>query len=179
MLTLNYKGSDRVLIHQGNKVRGPNLPRIKIHGFYPENFSTLLQRGLLVDMTSRRRPTSNQRWKNVAYLNVVIKNVKQCRIIVAYFNVDVNNVRQCRNSDVLFKVKFYNVGQRANNVVKITIAKMNKKNHFKLIHWIQSFNCYFIILFTLLLILRAICWRILAKSQKLRSWKNLCCKNLI
>ena len=77
---LNYKGSDRVLIHQGNKARGPNLPRIKTRGSYPENFSTLLQRGLLVDMTSRRRTTSNQRWKNVVYLNVN----------VVYLNVELS-----------------------------------------------------------------------------------------
>ena len=146
---------------------------------YPANISTLFQRFLLVDMTSRRRTTSNQRWNNVVYLNVGIYNVEQRRINVAYFNVDVNNVRQRRNNVVLFNFEFYNIGQCGNNVVKMTISKKNKKNHFKLIHWIQSFNCYFIILFTLLPILRGIYWKILAKPQKLRSWKKLSCKSLI
>ena len=131
-------------------------------------------------MTLRRGTTSNQRWNNIVYLNVGIYNVEQRRINVAYFNVDVNNVRQRRNNIVLFNFKFYNVCQRGSNVVKMTIYKKEqKKNHFKLIHLIQSFNCHFIILFTLLPILRGKCWRILAKLKKLRSWEKLRCKNLI
>ena len=59
---------------------------------------------------------------------------------------------------------------------KWPFPKRTKKNHFKLIHWIQSFNCYFIILFALLPILRGIYWRILAQPQKLRSWKNFQCR---
>ena len=98
----------------------------------PANISTLFQRCLLVDMTSRRRTTSNQRWNNVVYLNVGIYNVEQRRINVAYFNVDVNNVRQRRNNVVLFNVEFYNVGQRGNNVVKMTISKKNKKKSFQI-----------------------------------------------
>ena len=66
-----------------------------------------------------------------------------------YFNVDVNNV-------VLFNVDFHNVGQRRNNVAKMTILKKNTKNISKWIHLIQSFNCYFIIFFTLLRILRKV-----------------------
>ena len=112
-------------------------------------------------MTSRRGTTSNQRWNNVVYLNVGIYNVEQRRI----------NVVLC--PFVFFNVEFYNVGQHGNNSVKIAISKKNeKKNHFKLIHWIQSFNCYFMIFFTLLPILRGICWRILAKTQELRLWKK-------
>ena len=57
--------------------------------------------------------------------------------------------------------------------------KEQKKIISNWIHWIQSFNCYFIIFFTLPLILWGICKRILAKPQKLRSWKILYCKNLI
>ena len=128
-------------------------------------------------MTSRRRTTSKQRWNNVAYLNFGIYNVKHRRIIVAYFNVDVNNNRKRRNNVVLSNVDIYNVVLRGNNVVKMTISKKTKK--IKLIHWTQSFNRYFIILFTLLPILRGICWRIIAKPQKFRSWKKLCYKNLI
>ena len=55
---------------------------------------------------------SNQRRKNVLYLNVSTYNVEQRRINV--FNVD-----------------FYNVGQSGNNVVKMTISIKNKKKSFK------------------------------------------------
>ena len=41
----------------------------------PANISTLFQRCLLVDATSRRGTTSNQRWSNVMYFNVEIYNV--------------------------------------------------------------------------------------------------------
>ena len=47
------------------------------------------------------------------------------------------------------------------------------------IEYNQSFNCYFIVVFTLLPILWGICWRILAKPQKLRSWNIQHCNNLI
>ena len=133
-------------------------------------------------MTWWRRTTSNKRWNNVAYLNVGIYNVEQCRIMVAYFNVDVNNVRQNRNNVVLFNFEFYSVGQPGSTVVKIAISKKNDNNNKKSLqfnNWIRSFNCYFLISFTLLPILRRICWRILAKPQILSSWKKLCCKNLI
>ena len=79
--------------------------------FYPANISTLFQRCLLVDATSRRGTISNQRWNNVVY-----------------FNVDMNNVRQRRNNVVIFNVEFYNVGKRRNNVVKMTASKKHKKN---------------------------------------------------
>ena len=86
----------------------------------PANISTLFQRCLLVDMTSRRRTTSNQRCVSQRW------NLQR-RVNVAYFNVVVNNVRQRGNNVVLFNVEFYNVGQRGNNVVKMTISKKNKK----------------------------------------------------
>ena len=77
---------------------------------YSANISASFQHCLLVDMTSQNCKTSNQRWNNVAYVNVGIYNVEQRRINVAYFNVDLNNVTQCRN-----------------NVVNMTIWK--KTNH--------------------------------------------------
>ena len=90
--------------------------------WFPASISTLFQRCLLFDMTSRCGTTSNQRWNNVVYLNVRIYNVEQRLINVAYFSVDVNDVRQRQNNVVLF------------NVVKMTISKKNKKtNHFNLI----------------------------------------------
>ena len=99
----------------------------KFYWSYPANISTLFQRCLLVDVTSRRGTTSNQQWNNVVYFNIEMYNVEQCRINVVYFNVDMNNVRQRRNNIVIFNVKFYNVGKRRNNVVKMTASKKNKK----------------------------------------------------
>ena len=78
-------------------------------------------------MTSRRRKMSNQRWNNVAYVNVEIYNVEQRRIDIAYFNVDIKNVRQHRNNVVIFNVEFHNVDQRRNNVVNMTIFKELKR----------------------------------------------------
>ena len=79
---------------------------------------------LLVDMVSRRRTTSNQRWNNVAYVNVEIYNVEQRQIKVVHFNVDLNNFRQRRNNVVIFNVDFNNVQKRWNNVVNMTICKI-------------------------------------------------------
>ena len=98
---------------------------------YPANISTLFQRCLLVDTTSRRGATSNQRWNNVVYFNVGICNVEQRWINVVYFNVDIKNVRQRRNNIVIFNVDMNNVGKRRNNVVKMTVSKKSKTNHFK------------------------------------------------
>ena len=64
---------------------------------YPANISTSVQRCFWVDMTSRRRTTSNQRWNNVVYINVEIYNVEQCWNNIVCFNVELNNVRQRRN----------------------------------------------------------------------------------
>ena len=76
-------------------------------------------------MTSRRRATSNERWNNVAYVNVGIYNVEQRQINVVYFNVDSSNVRQRRNK-VIFNVDLRNVEPRRNNVVYMTIKKIYK-----------------------------------------------------
>ena len=112
---------------------------------------------MLVDMTSRRGTTSSQRWNNVVYMNVGIWT---------YFNVDINNVRRSRNNVVIFNVQFYNVGKSRNNVVKMTISKNNKTNISNRMHEIQSFNCYFIIFFTLLPMLRGIWRRVLTRPRK-------------
>ena len=56
---------------------------------------------------------------------------------------------------------------------KWPFPKMTKKIILNSIHWIESFNYYFIILFILFRILGRICWRILAMSQKfLKIMKN-------
>ena len=125
----------------------------RIERGFPTNIITLFQRCLLVDATSRRVTTSNQRRNNVVYFNVGIYNVEQLRIKVVYFNV------------VILNVEFYNVGKRRSNVVKMTFSKKNKKKISNRIHGIQSFNYYFII-FALLPILRGICRRVLAKPRK-------------
>ena len=77
-------------------------------------------------MKSRRRATSNQRWNNVAYVNVGIYNVEQRQLNVVYFNVDSSNVRQRRNNVVIFNVDLRNVEPRRNNVVNMTIKKVKK-----------------------------------------------------
>ena len=89
----------------------------------PANISTSVPRCFWVDMTSRRRTTSNQRWNNVVYVNVEIYNVEQRWNNVVFFNVELNNVRQRRNNVVIFNVDFHNVGQRRNNVANMTIWK--------------------------------------------------------
>ena len=115
----------------------------------PANISTLFRRWFYVEMTSRRRTTSNQRWNNVAYVNVGIYNVEQRRINVVYFNVDLNNVRQRRNNVVIFNVDLHNVEPRRNNVVNMTIKNKLRvknimillsfnKNHLNRICWTQN-----------------------------------------
>ena len=95
-----------------------------------------------------RGATSNQRWNNVVYFNVEMYNVEQRRINIVYFNVDINNVRQ-----------------RQTNVFLLPTS--NKKKVIIIwIHWIQNFNDYLIILFTLVAVLKGISWRTLAKLQK-------------
>ena len=74
-------------------------------------------------MTSRGRTTSNQRWKNVVYVNVEIYNIDQRWNSVMFFNVELNNVRQRQNNVVIFNVDFHNVGQCRNNVANMTIWK--------------------------------------------------------
>ena len=82
------------------------------------------------------------------------------------------NVRQRRNNVVIFDVEFHNVRQSRNSVVEMTIFKKNKKKIISSwMHWIQSFNYYFIILLTLLPILSGIYLRIFAKPHKiLKYW---------
>ena len=70
----------------------------------------------LGDMTLQRNTTSNQRWNNVAYVNVEIYNVQQRLNDVVYFNVELNNV-------VILNVNFHNIGKRRNNVANMTIWK--------------------------------------------------------
>ena len=108
LLRISHKLEKRQWLY--NLPTWPNRP-------IPANISTLFQRCLLVDATSRRGTMSNQRWNNVVYFNVERYNVKQRRINVVYLNVDMNNVRQRRNNVVIFNVEFYNVGKRWNNVV--------------------------------------------------------------
>ena len=122
-------------------------------------------------MTSRHRTTSNQRWNNVAYVNVEIYNIQQRWNNVVYFNVELNNVRQRRNNVVIFNVDFHNVGQRRNNVANMTIwkkkASIQKQNNiFELqgICWTQNLLQFFPIL-------RGICKTIFAEHQKfLKHW---------
>ena len=117
------------------------------------NISTFFQHCFLVDATWRRGAMSNQRWKNVVYFNVAVYSVEQRWINAVYFNVDMNNVRQRWNNVDIFNVDMIIVGKRGNNIVKTTISKKDETNHFKKIHGIRSFNCYFTIFFTLLTML--------------------------
>ena len=65
---------------------------------FPVNISMLFQYCILVDMTSRRGATSNQRRNNVVYISVGIYKVEQRWMNVVYFHVDMNNVRQRWNN---------------------------------------------------------------------------------
>ena len=107
-----------------------------------------------------------QRCFNVVFWLIRRRDVGQRRINVVYFNDYISSVRKLRNSFVTFNVEFNNVGKRQNNIVKMTIFKKNKTIILNRIHAIQSFNYYFIIFFTLLPMIRGICRRVLAKSQK-------------
>ena len=60
--------------------------------------STSFQLCFWIDMTSQHRTASNQRGKNVVYINVEI-----C-------NVDLNKVRQRRNNIVILNIDFHNLG---------------------------------------------------------------------
>ena len=60
-------------------------------------------------MTLQRHATSNQRWKNIVYVNVEIHNIEQRWNKVVFFNVEFNNVEwQRRNNVVIFNVDFHN-----------------------------------------------------------------------
>ena len=91
----------------------------------PANISMLCQRSCYVDMMSRRRTTSNQRWNNVVYVNVEICNV-------VYFSLDINNVAQCQNNIVIFNVerdswRWSKSKQRGEYEYDITIYEMLKR----------------------------------------------------
>ena len=129
----------------------------------------------MADKTSQRDTTSNQRWNKVMYFNLGIYNVKQRRTNVVYFNVDVSSVRQPTLS--FSTSSFTTLVNVETTLWKWPFLNRTKKIILSWLHWIQSFYCYFIIFFSLLLILRRI-RRILAKLQKLGSWKILSCKNL-
>ena len=59
---------------------------------------------------SRRSTTSNQRWNNVADVNVGIYNVDQRWINIVYFKDDLNNVRQRGNNVIIVNVDFHKLG---------------------------------------------------------------------
>ena len=151
----------------------------KLHHEIQANILTLLHRCLQIDRTLQRRTTSNQRWSNVAYVNVGIYKVEQRRISVAYFNADVNNVRQHWNNNI-FNVDFQNIGQRRINVVNMTIShfKNNSRGKDKIIF--LNFKEKLIksnamdIFFTLFPILTGVCTRIFKKPQKfLKHYVNI------
>ena len=112
---------DNLLISKG-KIFAKEIPLIDWK-YNPANISTSVPRCFWVDMTSRRRTTSNQRWNNVVYVNVEIYNVEQRWNNAVFFNVELNNVRQRRNYVVIFNADFHNVGQRQNNVVEWPFEK--------------------------------------------------------
>ena len=130
---------------------------------YPANTSTLFQRCLLVDTTSRRGAKSNQRWNNVVYFNVGIFNVEQRWINVVYFNVDMNNVETTLSFSTLIWTTLVNV---ETTLWKWPFLKRAKQIISNRIHQIRSFCCYFIIFFTLLPMLSWIRRGVLARSQK-------------
>ena len=96
-----------------------------------------------------------------------IYNVEKRRINVVYYNVDINNVRQCENNvifNVEFSTKLVNV---ETTLLKWLYLKRTKKIISNRIHEIWGFNNYFMKFFPLLLMLRGICYRVLAKPRKL------------
>ena len=106
---------------------------------------TLFQRCLLVDTTSRRGATSNQRWNNVVYFNLEIYNVKQ-----RWINVDIktlDNVETTLSFSTLIWTLLVNVEI---TLWKWPFLKRTKQIISNRIHGIRSFNYYFIIFFTLL-----------------------------
>ena len=135
----------------------------------PANIPTLFQGCLLVDMASRCDTISNKGWNNVVYFNVKIYNFKQRRINVVFSTLmwaTLDNIQTTLSFQRRVSQRWSTWKRRFEND---HFYKKQKKFISNLIHWIQSFCCYFIIFFTLLPILSRICWRILAKSQKLVS----------
>ena len=64
-----------------------------------------------------------------------------------------------QNNVVNFKVEFHNFGKCLGNIVKMTIFRKMEKFISKRVHRILSFNNNFIIFFTLLPMLRGICFK--------------------
>ena len=139
----------------------------------PENISTLFQPCLLVEATSRRGTTSNQRWKNVLYFYVEIYNVEQHQINVLYFKLTwttSDNVETALSFSTSSFTMLVNVETTLRNWTKkrTNIIISNR------IQEIQSFNYYFVI-FTFLPMLRVIFWRVLAKLRKfLKDYEKYC-----
>ena len=77
-----------------------------------------------------------------------------------------NNVRQ-RRDIVVSTSSFTALVNVETTLWKWPFLKITKQIISNRIHGIQSFSYYFIIFFTLLPILRGICWRVLARPQKL------------
>ena len=148
----------------------------------------LSQRYCWVSLKSRRRTTSNKRWNNVVYVNVVIYNVERRRINVVYFNVDINNnKKRCKNI-AIFNLEFHDAVQHRNIVANMTTCKKLKnkprvkskiiffslkwkafKNEYGLLldyYWTTTLDYYFKILFNLIPISREIWRRTTAKPQK-------------
>ena len=76
-------------------------------------------------MTSRRRTTSNQRWNNVVYVSVEIRNVEQ-----HWNNVELNNVGQRQINVVIFNVIFTTLGN-VETTLRIWSFEKKYKHRFK------------------------------------------------
>ena len=140
----------------------------RTHGYIlmqnsPGNISTLFQRCLLVDTTSWRGATSNQRWNNFVYVNVGIFNIERLWINVVYFNVDINNVETTFLFSTLLWTTLVKVEAK---LWKWLFLKKTKQIIPNRICGIRSFNYYFIIFLTLFPMLSWTCRRILARPRK-------------
>ena len=149
----------------------------KATGTFPANVLTLFQCWVLLDMTSWRGTTlciltleltTSNNIESTLRISTLMQNTLDNLETTLYFST--SNFTMLVNVEIMLWNLPFPKNNNNNN---------NNKNYFKLIHWIQSFNFCFIILFSLLPILRGICWRILGKPQKLRSWKKQCCKKFI
>ena len=168
-----YQGSEYAL---GSEYQVSEYDSASEYSF-PANISTLFRRCLLVDMMSRRGTTSNQRWNNAVYFNIGIYNIENVESTLCISTLTwttLNNVEKTLSFQRRVSQRWSTSKQRC----EIDPFRKEQKKLFQ-IEYNQSFNCYFIVVFTLLPILWGICWRILAKPQKLRSWNVQHCNNLI
>ena len=109
---------------------------------------------------SVRKQQTFKRCFNVVFLLIQSRDMKQRE----------TNVESTLRISMLIWTTLDNV---ETTLWKWPFPKMTKKIILNSIHWIESFNYYFIILFILFRILGRICWRILAMSQKfLKIMKN-------